>query len=199
MDFRHPDNPVAISLEAACGVIDSNATRWIAQPKLDGWRRLAYHQPSGWEFFSKANGTGEGRPMPDELLVSLCRIPWPDGIALDMEWLGPRVAGSQHSLHVFDVLYVDGLWQGGHGFQERHAALRRAWAEATCGSTPGPVALVQASPVRDSGHLRELFEVQRSNDTSEGLVLRAAESGLIGARPPNRPSDNSLWLKVKFR
>ena len=55
---------------------------------------------------------------------------------------------------------------------------------------------VQVVDSVDSGFM-ELFEKQKKNPLTEGVVLKHGDSKLIGNM--GRPQDNKLWKKVKYR
>lgn len=217
MTFRFPDDPIRVSKEELSRMDEEMPGTWIAQAKSDGWRRPGYLMngdvfpdgcplcPSGskkpgrhWHFFAKRGGGEEAsRQPPVDLVEELSSLAFPDNVAFDMEWMGPRMVDVLNGLHefrIFDIQYLEGKWLGGLPFPERYAKLRTLFAAAqAAGRGSDRVRLVD---VVDSGLVR-FFDAQVGDPLSEGVVLRHGKSRLIGDLRGAR--DNPLWRKVKYR
>jgi len=188
--IRQPDNPSLVSLNFL-QQIDSEATGlWTAQSKLNGWRRTAWRIDGAWQFSAKHKTGPAARPLPKELIAEFASIEWPecDVLALDMEWVGPRGGGD--SLHIFDLLSCKHGWLGNTAFTARHLMLERIMS----GQQTKAIRLV---PYWSNPGLGEKFMEQLQHPYSEGLVIRRADSGLIGAF--DKCANNPHWFKVKFQ
>ena len=170
---------------------------WIGQPKLDGWRRVADNL-SGWKFQAKHTKGPASKPLPKDLQEEFESLPWPKGIILDMEWLGPRVVAhvKENSLNIFDCLGWDGEWKGNVPFKVRYSTLEKIAYK------PDPCYIssckhINIVPCWSNPGLFDRYLEQMQNPLSEGLVIRRADSGLIGSF--NHCANNPLWFKVKYR
>ncbi len=143
---------------------------------------------------SKPGSGSSARPLPPDLQAEFEALPWPDDVTLDMEFVGPRMIEHkpQPSLHVFDIL-------SNEPFEIRRKRLydivkplvyNGNW-EAFCHSR------VKIVPYQRNPGLVQMFEDQLINPLSEGLVIRRADSRIIGH--PARCVDNPHVLKVKYR
>jgi ATP-dependent DNA ligase len=190
LQYRYPDDPIRITTE---NLRTMAPKLWLAQKKSDGWRCPAYRSDGKWTYYSK-DGSRLAMP-PDSLRAEFEALSWPDGIAVDMEWMGPRRAGfvTGHSFRIFDILYLDGTWLGTTEFQDRHAKLAKAFAKAAKGKPHPNVAIV---PIVQ-GDLLAAFEKEKSDPLSEGLVIRMSSSGLVGS--PKSKTKNPFWRKLKYR
>lgn len=201
MRFRYPDDPRRVSADYLKSLEDTNAPgTFLAQVKSDGWRRLAYLEGGRWRFYAKRGDKGEEarRQPPPDLVAELAAFGLPDGIALDMEWMGPRNAAvlkGRHSFRVFDLQYVAGRWQGLVPFVQRHANLETIW-QATLAKAKAAPERISVVPVVREG-LHDFFLRQKEDPLSEGVVVRRASSGLVGGT--TAPQDNPSWFKVKYR
>jgi hypothetical protein len=137
LKFRFPDDPVRITHERIAQMERQYPGIWIAQPKGDGWRRPGYFSDGEWTFYAKRGDGQEAAKPPDEGLVAEFEtMGWPDGLALDMEWMGPRCKEElkgRHEFWIFDILYHDGKWVGGKPFEERLDLLTRVVEAARTG------------------------------------------------------------------
>lgn len=200
MLFRFPDDPNRISLDYLKQLEDETPQgELIGQIKSDGWRRPGYKINGVWKFFAK-RGTGEeaAKTPPADLVHELASMAWPDNVALDMEWMGPRCKDhlkGQHHFRIFDLLYVGGVWQGKIQFKERYAKLQ-AMVEEARRKGRGPSDRIVLVETRTS-NLCEWFKEQKDDPLSEGLVVRRAGSGLVGNSRTN--STNPQWFKIKYR
>lgn len=187
MPFYYPDNPVSVSV-AFLKTIDADPPgTWLASCKWDGWRRIATKDNGRWNFRAKPSGSGETKTMPDSLRVEFEEMDLPGDCAYDCEWVGPRgvfLKRPDHRLYVFDWYPLNGPCPP---FSERHTGLGNLiFGEnisfVDCFSNPGLV---------------DRFQEQMTNPLSEGLVVRRADSTIIGH--PSKCVDNPKIFKVKFR
>lgn len=203
MKFRWPDDPNRISAQYLAQLDQDPPGTFIAQPKYDGWRRPAYLFPDGWRFFAK-RGTGEeaAKQPPDDLVKEFASLNWPPGVALDMEWVGPRCKddllrryGSRdyNGFRIFDMLYMNGEWIGGMPFGERLRNLETIFSLASGGSVSERIFV---APWTDRG-LVQFFEQSKQDPLLEGIVLKRAKSRLEGH--PTSAKKNPQWFKVKWR
>jgi ATP-dependent DNA ligase len=171
------DTPGLISLEYLTRLDAEAPGTWLAQPKLDGWRRLMTRSSGTWRGVPRKGGTGDNSvPLPQHILAALEASPWLHGLDLDCEWVGRRQQNGEHRLYVFDVL-TDEM------FSTRYDTLSEL---------PWPYwPTIQLVPCWGS-KLVDHFLAQLADPLSEGLVLRRSDSRLIGGRNP-------LMLKVKHR
>lgn len=217
MDFRYPDDPIRVPHDQLQEMEDLLPGQWIAQPKGDGWRRPGYFENGQWVFYSKRNEEASKLP-PEDLLGELAGMTWPEGTAIDMEWMGPRCVEEMrkrhyglnllpvpyqgktydptpgHELWIFDLLYADGKWQGRQPADERIAKLEKIFKQASAGS-PGHPRIILVQSRREK--LADFFQEQTKDPLSEGLVLRQAQSKLIGSA--RNPAKNKGMLKAKYR
>ncbi len=198
---RHPDNPSAVSVDYLKLLDKDPPGTWLAQPKLDGWRRTAWLENGKWSYQAKHSTGPAAKAMPESLVNAFESIHWPDGLCLDMEWVGLRSnAGALmtgvHSLHAFDMLAVNGDWLGEATFKERYELLDALFASRRTWRGPAStVASVHIVPVQQNPGLHDLFVQQLQDPMSEGIVVRRANSKLIGNT--TCCADNPYWLKVK--
>jgi ATP-dependent DNA ligase len=195
MKFRYPDDPSRISAEALAKLEQDYPGAFIAQVKGDGWRRPAYIEDGEVTFYAKSGDGGPAAKLPpQDLIDEFVSMGWPDGIALDMEWMGPRlkdVLRGRHEFWVFDMVYQDHRWLGKRvGFEERLRRLRQVW------ETLATVPRVKLLQTWDSD-LVQRFEEQKQNPLSEGLVIRSKTSKLIGSATSKKK--NPGMMKVKYR
>lgn len=218
MMFRFPDDPSRVSQDELKRMDESAPGTWFAQKKSDGWRRPGYLMngdtfPDGcplcpmgskkpgrhWHFYAK-RGTGveATKQPPPDLVEELSAMQFPDNVAFDMEWMGPRVVATmqgRHEFRIFDMLFLEGKWLGSDAFPQRYANLKTIFELAKAGSK-STIERVNLVPVVDR-ELYKFFEDQKMDPTSEGVVLRHAISKLIGNL--RKAEDNPLWRKVKYR
>jgi ATP-dependent DNA ligase len=195
--MRLSDNPQSASLDLLRTLDAEEPGRWIAQPKYDGWRRFAFRYDDGWKWIHKPGGTGGIRPLPPDIKAQFESMPWPEGIGLDMEWMGPRDAGGKDSLHVFDILKNEGEWVGDLPFAKRLFVLAGVWLKMSCdskGPLPKDVHLVRCTP---NPGLMDLFAMQLQDEKSEGLVVRRSDSKIVGH--DLKCGVNPHWFKFKFK
>ena len=194
---RHPDNPMAIDVDFMQRIDKEKPGTWIAQPKLDGWRRLAFFDGKTWEIRAKHNDGPAAKAWPPHLQASWMEVPWPAGVGLDMEWVGPQRSSSygSDSIWVFDLIQHK-AWLGGLGFEQRYAMLTQMWAKIQ------PIIVERNLPIhitpcyRNPG-LGNFYLQQLQDPMSEGIVIRRADSKLVGSF--KSPADNPLWFKLKFK
>lgn len=206
--IRYPDNPSRVSL-AFLKDLDAQAPgTWLAQPKLDGWRKIADNTSGQWVYSAKHDTGPAAKPLPDELRREFEALPWPPNIVLDMEWCGNRCVQhvKEHSLHVFDLLscdlrildllsYGDDGWLGQVPFEKRYSALEYiVQMLPVLGGKPKHVHLI---PCRKNPGLVDYFAEQLTNPLSEGLVVRHKDSKLVGSF--TKPAVGDRMFKVKHR
>ena len=192
---QRPDNPQSVSVDYLCGLDAMAPGTWLAGKKLDGWRRTADNTSGKWVYGAKHTTGPAAKQMPEELVREFESLPWPKGIALDMEWMGPRVVAAveEHSLNVFDLLMLNGEWLGNVGFQDRYAILRGLMRIDCCGSGMN----VKIIPVRRNPGLTDFFLEQKTDPLSEGIVVRHKDSTLVGSFSKCATGDR--FFKVKYR
>ena len=200
MEFRVINNPVRVSQDFLKRLSDtSKPGEWIAQEKFDGWRRPAYKINGAWHFQSKTSGGEEGTtPLPPDLTRELSTLFGDvDNLAIDMEWIGRRCkddlrviyGAGYNGFRIFDLLFLEGQWQGATPLSQRLASLRTIY-EVARSKNPAPrIELVESF---DSGW-DKLFEESKKNPLAEGVVLKKATSKLVPR------DDNPLWIKIKHR
>lgn len=199
---RYGDDPVMVSPDMWLPQVNrEERSKWWATVKYDGWRRFIYWTGE-LSLLSKSRGAGEEarRPLPSVLmdqLKSLCAV-LPEGTAFDAEWLGPR-GGFEDELIIHDLLYVDGVWMGHLGYERRHPLVAGLMATAKAGEIAPRIRVVEAWHDVD---LEELFEAQRVNPKSEGLVLKRVGVPLIQTdvfKIADKVRDNPNYVKIKYR
>lgn len=187
-----PDNPNYAGAEL---LPDLDAGKvcvgWVAQPKINGYRRWLWFTGGHWCLLSK-NRTGNTRPLPLPLNDALCNWKVPEGSGFDAEWYGP-VAGlpdNQHKLFFFDLPMFNGEWQGKLSFLERDLRLR----ELMCSNNDPRLDTLPCYP---QGEMQTLFLAQlAASPISEGIVCKLRHSTLVGDSV--RPKKNPAWIKFKF-
>lgn len=197
--FRPMNNPCRVSRDFLRRMDQEEVPgSWLAQPKYDGWRCQGYKSDGRWTFYAKS-GEPSGRLPPQDLRDELAALfADRDGMALDMEWVGPRCkdelrarygAGGYDGFRAFDLLYLDGLWLGNDPFSRRYARLEAVMAQ---GKARVPAPRVELAPCADRGW-DGMFEETTRDGLTEGVVLRRATSKIVLG------GDNPGWLKVKWR
>lgn len=191
--FRLPDNPRQISLELLKEFDQDTPGTWIGSPKLDGYRRIMHNLDGKWTHIAKHAGPAS-KQFDTGLQSAFDTIRWPNGTAIDAEFMGPRQSGTQHTLHIFDLLYWKGEWLGPVPYAHRLDMLDIHVAPLLKASTQNKVFLM---PYFHNPGLVEQFALQLQNPLSEGLVVRrldALNTGMIESM-----SDNPYIFKVKFK
>lgn len=196
--FRPINNPRRISQDFLKKMTAEEVPgSWIAQPKYDGWRSQAYKADGKWTFYAKTGEPASKQP-PDDLKAELAELfADQDGLALDMEWMGPRCAPElknrygpgYNGFRIFDLLYMNGLWLGNDPFSQRYANLKTVM-ELAKAKTEAPRILLTPAVDRDWDRM---FEETKKDDLLEGVVLRRSKSKIILAE------DNPQWYKAKYR
>ena len=193
MIFRYPDDPIRVPFSELTYYESQGG--WMCQPKWDGWRRPLYLEDGVWQFRSKYDkGPQAATRPPAHLIAELESLKFPDGTAFDAEWMGPRQEKGRHFFVLLDLLYYGGEWQGEIPCRKRYGNLATLVGVHKVQAPASPNVLVVDSV--DSGFM-ELFEKQKKNPLTEGVVLKHGDSKLIGNM--GRPQDNKLWKKVKYR
>jgi ATP-dependent DNA ligase len=201
MDYRFPDDPSRISKDALKRLDEETPPgTYLCQKKLDGWRRPAwFHEDGTITYHSKRNhGEEAAIQPPEELRRELEGMGWPRGIALDMEWMGPRlkdVLRGENHFYIFDLLCHDGRFLEDIPPAQRHATLKTLF-EMLKAASKTPTDRIHLVEMVDRD-LWKFFEQEQENPLAEGIVLRHAESSLVGDRWETKK--NRLWLKCKWR
>ena len=181
--LRLPDNPCLVSLDYLRRVDGENPPgALLAQSKLNGHRRVALFLPHGWIYISKYSAGPAARALPASVKAPFEGHAWPAGIGIDCEWVGPR--GGAQALWVFDLCYYRGEWCGDMPFSDRHAILASLAYRHTVRCYPNP-------------GLVDVFYQELTVPQSEGLVIRRADSKLIG-KWDGFAESGTTW-KVKFQ
>jgi ATP-dependent DNA ligase len=119
------------------------------------------------------------------VIASIEKLQLPDQIMLDGEWLARRTIDEiPESLFVFDVLWLNGEWQGNVPCWTRHQELLKL-----TGSRIMPECV-------ESG-FRAFFESRTKIPWTEGIVLKHKSSKVKG--DPDECIKNALWVKLKWR
>ena len=199
----YPDSPMPVSVDFLKRIDADPPGTWLAQPKLDGWRRVLVYEKGEWSQFAKHHSEGSDRTLPLALWDALKAWSPRDGTVFDAEWMGMRckdVAGQRtHSLHVFDLLRFEGDWLRGTPFWLRYETLGRLLPAVEI-SGRGPewqqrtIFQVRAYP---NPGLVDFFQQQMQDPLSEGLVVRRADSKLILST--RACADNPMVFKCKYR
>lgn len=187
--MRMPDSPTLISLDVLRLMDKHPHGTWLAQSKMDGWRRVALNIQGVWHWKAKPGGSGALKPLPAELEYAFERLAWPEGIGLDIEWMGQR--GGSHSLHVFDMIYAGGEFLDKMPFEERYALLAGICEDLLL---KWPIVLL---PVWGNPHLLDAYIYQLTTPGSEGLVIRKADCLQVGGL--SKCLDNPFVFKVKHQ
>ena len=191
MILRYSDVPTLVSLDYLRGIDRDPPGTWLAQKKCDGVRRMAYHTPQGWVYIAK--NRSDSKPIQPALKEAFESLPWSVGVGVDMEMTGPRHAGGKHQLWIFDILAVpnhgQSMWVGDMPFDARATLLKlNAWFD------PPLINYVETVP---NPGLVDFYAEQLTDPLSEGLVVRRANSKLIGST--KGCAVNPHWFKVKHR
>ena len=199
MKFRWPDDPNRITADFLKRLDGSYPPgTFVGEKKWDDFRRPAYKEGGQWTFHAKRNEFASRLPPPD-LVRELETLDLSDGTALDMGWVGPRdvfkVLKGRNFFVAWDLIFWQGEWQGAVPFSQRHANLSTILGMAKAKAGNAAERILVATPV--SGHLFKLFEEQKQDPLSEGIVVRKADSGLVGGW--SGPTKNSAWFKAKYR
>jgi ATP-dependent DNA ligase len=189
---RHPDIPAQVPLEYLSVLDSRDPGTWIAQPKMDGRRRIAEHYNTAWDWHAKEPKGVKPLAMPEWLRQEFESLPWPRGCVLDCEWTGMRKKGDAHMLFVFDILRADGAWLTKMAFKTRLLLLSAIFSDARMDTEH-----VRLLPCVKNPGLVDFFHAQTKSPLSEGVVVREASSGLI--LDWSKPAVNELWVKAKFR
>lgn len=218
MEFRFPDNPTRISRDALMELDQERPGTWTAQPKYDGWRRPIYvHEDGRVTFHAKyQDHTKEeaAKQPPAELVEEFKSLAWPKGIALDVEWMGTRLKDElkgEHHFQIFDLLAMNGQFLENMPHAERLANLKTICELVRGKPLPNDRErgiLIPSSDLSLAPHVhlvqtvdRDLWkffeEHEKNNPLAEGVVIRHAQSKLIGDRWG--ATDNRLWHKIKWR
>lgn len=181
----------------------SERGKYVATPKFDGWRRFIY-----WEdgdrltLLSKARGKGDEarRELPSHLMDQLRALlsQCPRGMAWDTEWLGPR-GGFDDCLVLHDFLYSANMWVGHLGYEKRHPLMERMMDAAGAASI---APLITVVPAYRDVDLEELYEAQKNDPRSEGLVLKEVGVPLKQtniSKVQAKVVDNPCYVKIKYR
>lgn len=201
MDFRFPDDPIRISREALKSLDDEAPGTWCMQPKYDGWRRpILVHEDGRVAFHAKRNaGEEAAKQPPQDLIEEFKSLPWPVGIALDAEWMGPRlidVLRGEHRLYLFDITSLNGQFLQNIPPKERYENLKTLF-EAVKSKAKVEVSRIILAPMWEQDLWKHFAELEKNEPLCEGVVLRHKASKLIGNRWS--ATKNQLWHKVKWR
>jgi ATP-dependent DNA ligase len=197
--FRYPDDPRRISQDYLKKLEDkSKPGDLIGQFKWDDWRLMATKASGAWRFFAK-RGSKEDRSKqpPEDLRRQLHSLELPDGTTLDMGWVGPRdpfkVLKGRHFLVVWDLMCWEGKWQGEFPYHFRLSNLR---AIVTPRKHAAKADLIEIAESRVAD-LSKMFEESKAHPEYEGIVVKRANSKLVGGWA--KAEDNPSWWKVKYR
>src|SRR3990172_13001131 len=105
MQFRWPDDPLRVGPAELIRIDRTEPVQWFGTFKWDGWRRPIYIDNGTIQLFSKHDWQAKKIP-PRALMDELRSMGFPDGKAIDAEWMGPRCAevmGGRHWFVLFDL------------------------------------------------------------------------------------------------
>ena len=189
----YPDSPTPVSPDFLKKIDQDAPGTWIAQPKMDGHRKICAFNGSTWHVSGKKGGTGEHSKIPAEIMADLLDGYWPDGIVLDCELVGPRMiehTAGKNMLIVFDVLSIP------KAIKESTFIERIMYMNAIMDGID-PTGTIQRSIHWYNPGLFDRFQEQMTNPLSEGLVVRRADSRHLMGR--NGCKTNPHCLKIKYR
>jgi hypothetical protein len=203
MEFRTPDNPISTTLAAAISIEQRRPGEYCFEPKGDGWRSPLYLPYGGtWTRHSKySRGEQAKSTPPDDLMKELAGLEIPEGTAFDAEWMGPRCVKDtrgQHWFCIYDLLYLDGQWQGDLPYRERKSAMTTILNlyKAKAERAGKPHSRIMITDFAEGG-LLQMYNDQKpenaGNELSEGVVMKRWDSKLVGG------GDNKSWLKIRYR
>lgn len=185
-----PDNPTPISLDLLRKLDGERPGRWIAQPKMDGWRRCCCWNGRRWNITSKRQSAGSTIPLPAEIRSALEALAVLSPLNLDCEWVGKRMV--EHVER--DVLWIFDLLHQRMTAEDRLFYLDEQIAPLLSEGGTGPIRVV---PHWSNPGLVQRFEEQLLDPLSEGLVIRRADS--LPLLNPRQCATHPLCFKVKYR
>lgn len=203
--FRRYGDDCIRRLPVALDECDKEANAWTSEMKFNGYRVHAERKDGQWLFWSRR---WKKHPLgPKMLALAIAELEeWSkgrefgDGTMLDGEWLERRTEIAE-GLIFWDVLLLNGEWQGDKPYRERMLALGGLTSLWNDGFR-----------VEDLGSLKEpFFSVVQRNWSDhkayyaratqipwvEGLVLKRLDSKLIGSTKDR--AINPSWIKVKYK
>lgn len=164
---------------------------YIAQPKLDGRRRVVHKDGKTITVQAKNKEQQDtALPLPGEIMAQLeemfFNIIKQDNLSVDCEWVGlrPDVEGhhQRHELFALDLLRCEGLWLRKIAFVDRLTMLKKIGF---------PILPMETNP-----NLCEFFQRQLCYPISEGIVVRRSDSGLVLGL--NSCCLNPNWFKIRW-
>lgn len=185
MNPRYTDSPQLISLDLLAKMDKEAPGTYLFQTKYDGARRQIWEDNGGWHYRAKNNS--DAMPIDPELKAAFESIDWPKGVGFDCELMGSRDKGGVPRLYIFDVFMIRGEWIGHIPFKSRSN-----WVELDTQFHP-----IQFVVPRPNPGMVDAFAHQMTIEGSEGLVIRRADSTMIGNRECS--VENPHWFKVKFQ
>lgn len=159
---------------------------YCAQLKYDG-HRCVVEIDKEIRFFSR-----HAKPLHvcDDVKNAIRRLNFPNGTALDTEWMGPhRASVPTEYLGMIGLLWYEGNWLGGlterTRFSMMYDVMDGKWSN-----------LVREIPFEYNDYVG-LFDRAKLDPTTEGIVLKHHASKLVGNT--DKSAKNMLWSKVKYR
>lgn len=201
MQFRYPDNPVKASPITLLQLERSEPGRYIGQFKWDGWRNIVYKDGGKWLRHAKYDTGAQAKiELPAAIVSELDALQFPDGTGFDSEWMGRRnatiTAGGGQYIVLLDIHYLNGQWQGDTPYRERLASMKTILELQKAKTRSTPTQNIRMVESTELG-LLALFEASKKNPETEGIVVKAGDSKLIGSM--TKTTDNGHWLKIKWR
>lgn len=195
MNPRFTDSPTLISLDLLAKLDAEPAGTYLYQTKYDGVRRQIWNDADGWHY--RAKNRDDAMPMHKGLQEEFEALPWPQGIGLDCEVMGRRDKDGVPMLYIFDLWMFEGKWRGGERFDTRQTAIIFALTDMIFNNN-GELCSKNIKMVDAHANpgMVEAFAHQMTIEGSEGLVIRRADSTIIGNR--ERSVENPNWFKTKF-
>jgi hypothetical protein len=171
--------------------------KYSAEFKADGYRVHLEFTDHGIVPWSRK---WKKHPISKEMATLLKeKLSFPRGTILDGEWLERRTVGPE-TIILWDAMFHAGEWLGGMTYAERMNFLDcvpNVWNDDTLknfSTLPGPILTVTH---RTRKSFVEAFELSKSLPWTEGLVIKALDSTLVGSIKER--TVNYAWTKCKWR
>lgn len=156
---------------------------WSVEPKFDGYRCVVQWTSNDIKAWSRH---GKMMELPSDIRAALGQIDVPDGTAMDGELLGPRNAGQEKRLMLFDIP----VWAGEPDRRLTYHERRLRLAAVVGAETSAPVYMAFGLPNRVGSYELAL-------DTGhEGVVLKRRDALYPFGHSASGPETRE-WLKCK--
>ncbi len=190
--FRRYCDDCVRRLPSCLDEFEKQEGKYVAEFKADGYRTHLEFTEHGIIPWSRK---WKKHPISKEMATLLKEIKFPNGTILDGEWLARRTDGPE-AMILWDVMFLSGEWMGEQPYAERMKRLD---------SIPRLDALdlhLMTGPILTTTHrtykcFSEAFEQSKSLPWTEGLVIKALDSTLVGSIKER--TTNYAWTKCKWR